>query len=376
VDVERVAPTEEDEQWFQGPLVMETPMQVAEFMRDKWGECLANTSRGVVVFDVEQNIWHEQDSPMQVHAFSRLMAPYQHAVGDFFGWYDGSRKSILAVLKALRCALPYQRNWFEEAITLNYRKLAFFDGYWDFEEVRFVRGKWPGMRFLIAVPRNCPKKPPDDFRKHVFQTIFRRPFQSARVGMYLLKALACALAGEVQLKQAFHIIGPTNSGKSTLTAFLRLALGKDLVNEFNAENLFHNKVQEVERRLAWLGTLRGRIALSNEIDFKADNERTRRLSSQLYKKAVNGGRDTAPTRQVYERTKDHIVRCLLFFFSNDIVPFDCVDDAVESRARFLQVVAPAVGADNRPARWLYRTRGYEETASVHVRRFRITRGTS
>jgi GNAT superfamily N-acetyltransferase len=32
--------------------------------------------------------------------------------------------------------------------------------------------------------------------------------------------------------------------------------------------------------------------------------------------------------------------------------------------------------DNRPARWLYATRGYEEVARVHVRRFRLTRGTS
>ena len=30
-----------------------------------------------------------------------------------------------------------------------------------------------------------------------------------------------------------------------------------------------------------------------------------------------------------------------------------------------------VRADNRPARWLYATRGYEETARVHVRRFRM-----
>lgn len=35
-----------------------------------------------------------------------------------------------------------------------------------------------------------------------------------------------------------------------------------------------------------------------------------------------------------------------------------------------------VRADNRPARWLYGTRGYEEQARVHMRRFRITRGTS
>jgi GNAT superfamily N-acetyltransferase len=30
-----------------------------------------------------------------------------------------------------------------------------------------------------------------------------------------------------------------------------------------------------------------------------------------------------------------------------------------------------VWADNRPARWLYATRGYEETVRVHLRRFRL-----
>jgi ribosomal protein S18 acetylase RimI-like enzyme len=30
-----------------------------------------------------------------------------------------------------------------------------------------------------------------------------------------------------------------------------------------------------------------------------------------------------------------------------------------------------VRADNRPARWLYSTRGYEETGRVHLKRFRL-----
>jgi ribosomal protein S18 acetylase RimI-like enzyme len=45
-------------------------------------------------------------------------------------------------------------------------------------------------------------------------------------------------------------------------------------------------------------------------------------------------------------------------------------------ARGYECVWGYVRRDNRPARWLYRTRGYEERANVHVRRFRITRGTS
>lgn len=161
----------------------------------------------------------------------------------------------------------------------------------------------------------------------VMKTLFRNPYNDDTIGPFYLNALSRAIAGCIEDKTWFSIIGRPDCGKGVMTQLLANTFD-EYVGSFNMNNLKYNPRDSADeaKKLAWYAPLIGtRIAIGNEvrIDGKA-------IDGNLIKTLASGGDDII-LRQNFENCQKVSPITTFFNFCNDMPTVAPCDEALANR---------------------------------------------
>jgi hypothetical protein len=222
-------------------------------------------------------------------------------------------------------------DWLKQTENSSLYKLLFNNGYLDLKTGLFHTEFNPDIVFFGKIHQDWTEFSEED--KEYMYDIRQRLFYNSLgngVGDYLIINLARGLAGEVMKRMIFGL-GNTNSGKGVLTTSLMLSCG-DYIGSFNAENLsYNNSSADQSAQNRWIMLLRyKRIIISNEIS----NESKVKLNGNSIKKLASGG-DTLVGRTHGKEETEFTPHFLPIVLANDLPDIKPFDDAVGTRARFL-----------------------------------------
>jgi hypothetical protein len=142
----------------------------------------------------------------------------------------------------------------------------------------------PSECIIVEVPRNYPEQYDDalidamEFAQGIYTPVREEPkpfradfdFENMPLWQFSLLALGVAIAGEVEHKLSFAVIGERNSGKGTIQATATSAFGAGIISSgFSANNLLgiDTTVDEAKKYmfLRDAGEIWSRIVWPNEI---------------------------------------------------------------------------------------------------------------
>lgn len=332
---ESLAPTQEDFDTLRfTPRILRDAMDAATEVALIVHESVRNTQAGLALFDRETNTWCLREERNLTQILPRLvgdMACHLVKEGSKPTRYLGDVQPRQQMWRMLHTIFPLDDQWIEQSIIMSRFKLAFTNGYWDFELHEFIEGKFPHLRFLVGVRDALAKR--NDADVEFARGLVTVGFSKAENADYLLKGLARGLAGDIGAKKAYFIPAPTNTGKSTVTALLTSSL-PGCADQFDASNLCNGSRDGGERgrSFAWLAPLLDtRIAISNEIDFSAAGGRPMKINSVTFKRVNSGGEDKMFVRMLYKEQMCTSLQFTMFVLCQDVPEFDNVDDAVVGR---------------------------------------------
>ena len=242
-----------------------------------------------------------------------------------------TNKTMLDKMFAMMEGLKECKNnkWLKQNENTSLGKLLFNNGYYDSADGK-LHPFSKDILFFGKIYKNFTEITEDDKVKmnEIKQKIFCDIYGKEQ-GDYICSLLACGLMGE-RSKAFAGIIGDTNSGKSTLTMILKLALD-DYFGTFSGNNCMNrNTSQDEGQIMRWAMLLRNkRIIMSNEIKEKYVFSATilKKISSSI--DDLNGRKHGGDERQ----DQFHF---LAVFCVNDFPMVDSVDDAIRQRAKIIK----------------------------------------
>lgn len=302
---------------------------------------------GIGVFDDQCGVWSFNQAMNEESILTQLATniyyrfnsnPFKQSLNYFKNVQLRAR-----MFKALKGIIPVDPNWMANGVEHRKFKLCFMNGYWDFKKRIFCPGLFPEMCFLTGVKHNLV---PEDAAivQRVRDEMFSTLFDSTETRDYFLKALSAGLAGDTALKKFFFLTGETNSGKSTLTRFMKCALN-GVVGTFNIFDLCKEGSGDANRDCAWMLNIHThRLIFSNEGDLRPKgNGIPVTINNSVFKNFCSGGNDDIFARDVYEKAKPIINESTGFSLANDAAPFsDPSDVAVQNRAWAIAITSQFV----------------------------------
>jgi phage/plasmid-associated DNA primase len=146
--------------------------------------------------------------------------------------------------------------------------------------------------------------------------------------------IARAIAGHIEDKKFYAILGNPNCGKGTITIGLNYTFDK-YMGEWNINNIKYNPKSGTDeaKKLSWLSPLKNvRCAFSNESRMDRSN-----IDGNLIKTLASGG-DSIIMRQNFKDETQYVFPTTFFYFGNDIATISPRDKAIEVRMRFIRFV--------------------------------------
>ena len=231
----------------------------------------------------------------------------------------------------------------------NVGKLCFENGYYDFDDRKFV--EWDedakGVFTPIYIRRPYHKDGHGRCEKHkgkecqcdtpwnwVRDKIWNAIFIDKVTRQDFKRWLARAVAGKFQDKSWAVGIGNRNCGKGVLTHFLRYTLG-EYVHEFNAEEMFiyRSTSGDVAKRLGWVLPLEfTRVNISNECKTESDSGKPLKLCGTMIKTLGSGG-DEIKARQNHKDQVSLKIQGKILLMMNDMVEV-APENALETLSTF------------------------------------------
>lgn len=239
------------------------------------------------------------------------------------------QKDIIGVLpQVLEDRYDYTFNEKLQKSTAGY--LLFEDGYYDFNNSKFIKEYNKEIIFTYKVPYKFPKKD-ENMMQEVKEKIFYSIFENKQIAENLIESLACAITGQVVKFKSFYFLqGEMNSGKGLITDLIENTFG-NYVSTFNGENLCVKKSNGDEaKNYRWALLKRYcRILFSNEVKMEG-------FDSNIIKKFSSGG-DRIEAR-THGKEEDNIVPNFTCFINcNDIPKIKGYEDACKNRIKVFQM---------------------------------------
>jgi hypothetical protein len=234
----------------------------------------------------------------------------------------------------MKRVLPYiemaakDDTWTSRTDSTSLGYLLFKDGIYNMKTGEFSEGFDPNIVFHVRVPWKFPKYN-KKYVKHAMNVSFNRLFKNPKL---MIAAVACAIAGDYNLKRFYFCPGLSNSGKSRFVNMLVNSFGS-IVGIFNAEVIAvvsKGDGREESQKMRWAYLIRYcRILLSCEM--KMD----RSIDSNTFKKLSSGG-DGLIGRIHGGNEIRFYPHFTPFCMLNDIPSIDPRDDAVDTRAKYIE----------------------------------------
>lgn len=241
--------------------------------------------------------------------------------------YQQSTSKQGAMITQFKSIVPKEDDFYDLAGKNTFRKLAFYNGVFDFEKQKLLDFS-PEYFFTFKAPIDF-KIPSEKFEYDVKEKLFHDIFGCEK-GEFFMKVVARALAGEVADKRFVVALGKTNSGKGTLTEMLNNCFG---LNKFIGNYDGRNLASTGTRTLSWLYTNRNsRIILANEVD------KNRAIDANVLKMCANGGEPITATAK-YMNEASFVPQGTMFLFANKMPHIKGADDgsgAVENRMVYVE----------------------------------------
>jgi len=309
--------------------------------KDKFKYTITGTNNGgrptssLFVYDETKGIWKENNNENNyktIGTYLKKNSQYLNVIVSEsetkqniknYGRDAGYRNRIMCLFSQ-ECE---DEEWFNEMSMTSQFHLLFKDGVYDMNNNKFTKGFTDKIYFQYRVPHNFPERNEDDI-KYAYDLSFGTLFDNPKPMIY---ALACALAGERELKKFYLCPGRTGAGKSQLVTMLSTVFG-DYVQDFNGECLTHNKnsTREEAQELRWAMTLKHcRIIMSKELKM------TRPLDGETIKKH-SGGSDALVARGHGGNEHKFNVQYTPFCMLNDIPEIIGFTEVVERRLEYIE----------------------------------------
>lgn len=273
------------------PRAVRTSHQAAQEAYLHKARFIRHSKEGIAMFDSENNTW----SMNPIELVSVIMPRLLHEIQFRFTSEGAKSKHFLHDVKSradmfamLRAVVPRQELWKEDSMRGGRGYLAFRNGYWDFQQGAFFDGSYPEMHLLVGV-RDTYRQATEEEEKTAHDFL-AAPYTDRAVFDFYLKSVARALYGDVTAKQGYFVIGPTGSGKSSVTGALKAAFAS-VAMPFDSSNLCNAAGESDQgRRMAWLIELEYcRLAIGNEINLNGEKGKKLRLNAILWKMLISGG---------------------------------------------------------------------------------------
>ena len=290
------------------------------------GDLMVHTPTGLAMVEREWGTYSLKADDNEALVLPKLLAGLEHRLKGTRQHYLNECRARHNLFVMLRTQLPVVHRWLEVSAERERFKLCFANGYWDFLRRDFIPGSFPELCFLNGVRTALQ---PRDQRQvdRVLEEIFTRPYSSAAVRDFVLKALARAVAGDQSAKQGHFILGPSNSGKGLMTRLLELAL-PGVVSQFNASHLCAESSNDPAKDYQWVVPIfHNRVIVANEFNLKGANSRPQRINSNVWKSVVSGGTDRIECRLLRSNAVKVIPRFTPFILANDMPEFDNPTDS-------------------------------------------------
>ncbi len=235
------------------------------------------------------------------------------------------------VLKQLSVMVPIERDFEQKKKDNTYRKLAFNNGIYDFEQGKLIPFS-SDYYFFEKLKWDYDKEYCMDSENHVYDKILLGVFGTDELAQYWLKIIARAIAGEIYDKKAFFVLGKSNSGKGVMMDLIKRTFGC-YTALFDSKNIAvkKNGGSDSAKDNQWLIRLMDkRIIYSSEVDM------TTPLNGVTVKTIFSGG-DNIEARKMYKESKGTYIPSFTgFIFANDLPKVEPLDDGFKNRIRYIR----------------------------------------
>jgi phage/plasmid-associated DNA primase len=166
----------------------------------------------------------------------------------------------------------------------------------------------------------------EEIQEEIKQKLFYNSMGKEQ-GDKMIEYIARGLFGDITMKKMLFGLGPSNTGKNTITMALKNCIG-DYYGDFNAVNMcYNNSSNDEAQKLRWMLLLKScRIIMSNEI------KSVGAIDGNMIKKMASGG-DTITARGHCKNEESFIPHFLPIVYANDLPQIKPVDDAIKTRVR-------------------------------------------
>lgn len=241
--------------------------------------------------------------------------------------YGGSTKHINSMLFHLEALLPKTNS-----IKLSNSRycLLFNDGWFDMRGMTFYEGfeLCRDKYFTKRISRNFNITRDYELEVVIKKVLFQNAYNNNKVGEFYKNGISRAIAGLVDDKVWWSVVGNPNCGKGVLTGIIK-ATFQEYVGMFNMNILKYNvrDGSDEAKKLAWYVPLIGtRIAIGNEARMDGKS-----LDGNMIKTLSGGSTDIIQARQNYENQRDVEITTTFFGFVNDLPPITPCDQAIKNR---------------------------------------------
>jgi len=214
----------------------------------------------------------------------------------------------------------------------NYMKIAFQNGYYDFQTKEFTLWKHAEnvdqCGFFEKVKYDW-ETPNQELVTEIWNKCILEVYGKEQ-GEFLLAVMGRAAAGYVEDKMLYIILGNTNSGKGVMVNLLEKAFGKGYVGTFNTGVLQHKSVPDEAKGLSFMVALKDKRFLIG-----SEASRAAVFDSQKINMLCSGG-DTICARQNNKDEMEFKMAGTTFMFCNDMSKINGLDDSVANRLRFIE----------------------------------------
>ena len=292
------------------------------------GDNIFNHNGTTWIYDNTTGMWDKTDIAIMknVHKFSKELT-FKQKKEDKLTVYDygGKQKNINAMLSQLAALVP---NGVLD-ITKSKGYLLFADGWYNMETKVFTTGfeNCKQFCFIKRVKRAFPHTRNLEKETEINKVLFENPYNNPEIGQFYKNGISRAVAGNIEDKVFWSIVGRPDCGKGVMTLCMRESFD-EYVGEFNMNVLKCNIRDGADeaKKFAWYARHEGtRVLIGNEITLDG-----RALDGNLMKKLSSGG-DSIQQRTNFKDEVETDMVSTFFSFSNDLPPIKPCDEALKNR---------------------------------------------
>lgn len=313
-------------------VVVETDDEAADVFLNQYSDIIKFSNGRIFAFNYN-NTWTCDSNTvdtilLDICLKSKIYKLVQNSPKPYSGNISGAKNVIQAVKCRLRDDPDFSKKVFDSSI----RKLFFADGYYDFDEKKFINSVKPEDSLTtIRLTYDFPERNNDMIAK-LYKNILTTIFSSQSEMGSFLEHIARGIAGQYEDKDWVVGMGERNAGKGIIVLLLEIVFQAYCIT-LNSESFLLERCSDGDqaKKLSWLLDCEyKRLLLTNELTF--DSNSKKKVNGNTIKKIASGG-DTLKARKNFTNEVEFKTQGRLFMFLNDL-PEIAPSDASETMTVF------------------------------------------